>query len=34
LKGKNLSGDMLVQLAETYVTALNLGKVPAIDTAW
>jgi len=25
---------MLVELAQTYVTALNLGKVPAIDTAW
>jgi len=25
---------MLVELAQTYVTALNQGKVPAIDTAW
>jgi len=25
---------MLIQLAESYILAMNLGKVPTIDTAW
>lgn len=34
LKGKAVSGAMLIELAESYTKAMNKGKVPTIDTAW
>jgi hypothetical protein len=34
LKGKAVSGAMLIELAESYTQAMNTGKVPTIDTAW
>lgn len=34
LNGKKLSGPMLANLAEAYVTAINNGAVPNIETAW
>jgi hypothetical protein len=33
LKGKELSGNLLVGLAEQYVTAINQGAVSNIETA-
>ena len=32
--GSNVNGAMLVELAETYVAAINTGGVPTISTAW
>ena len=34
LNGKNLSGEMLAQLLESYVVAINEGAVPSIESAW
>lgn len=34
LHGKPISGTMLIELAESYIRAMNSGKVPTIDTAW
>jgi chromosome segregation ATPase len=34
LNGKNLNGEMLATLIENYVTAMNKGVVPTIETAW
>jgi hypothetical protein len=34
LKGKTISGSMLIELAESYINAMNKGKIPTIDTAW
>jgi Guanylate-binding protein, C-terminal domain len=34
LRGKVISGSMLIELAESYIGAMNSGKVPTIDTAW
>ena len=34
LKGKPLTGSMLVELASQYIAAMNTGRVPTIDTAW
>jgi len=34
LKGKDLSGRMLVDLAHQYVSVVNTGGVPNIETAW
>lgn len=34
LKGKPISGSMLIELAESYTQAMNKGSVPTIDTAW
>ena len=34
LNGKALTGTMLSTLAESYVTAINNGAVPNIETAW
>ena len=34
LHGKPISGTMLIELAESYIHAMNTGKVPTIDTAW
>ena len=34
LNGKNLNGEMLATLLENYVTAMNKGVVPTIETAW
>lgn len=34
LNGKNLNGDMLYNLAQNYVEAINNGAVPNIETAW
>jgi hypothetical protein len=34
LKGKTVSGSMLIELAESYISAINTGNVPTIDTAW
>jgi len=25
---------MLIELAESYINAINTGKIPTIDTAW
>jgi hypothetical protein len=34
MHGKKLSGDMLFNLAGSYVEAINRGVVPNIETAW
>ena len=34
VKGKPINGPMLVQLAQSYIEALNDGEVPTIDLAW
>jgi len=34
LRGKALNGSMLLQLAETYILALNQNEIPKIDNAW
>jgi hypothetical protein len=34
LKGRELSGNLLVGLAKQYVAAINQGAVPNIETAW
>ena len=34
LNGKNLNGEMLATLIENYVTAINKGVVPSIESAW
>lgn len=34
LRGQTVSGPMLVELAESYVGALNGGQVPTIESAW
>ena len=34
LKGSVITGQMLVELAETYIEALNKGGIPVIETAW
>ena len=34
LNGKNLNGEMLATLIENYVSAMNKGVVPTIETAW
>ena len=34
LNGKKLSGEMLYGIAESYVTAINKGAVPNIESAW
>ena len=34
LNGKSLNGEMLLNLAENYVTAINKGAVPNIENAW
>ena len=34
LKGQFVTGSMLVELASSYVQALNGGKVPTIESAW
>lgn len=34
MHGKKLSGDMLYNLAGSYVDAINKGAVPNIETAW
>ena len=34
IKGKAINGPMLVQLAQSYIVALNDGEVPTIDLAW
>ena len=34
LNGKVLNGNMLVELARQYVTAINNGSVPNIENAW
>jgi Guanylate-binding protein, C-terminal domain/Guanylate-binding protein, N-terminal domain len=34
LNGKKLTGTMLATLSESYVTAINNGAIPNIETAW
>ena len=34
VKGRPINGPMLVQLAQSYIEALNKGQVPTIDLAW
>lgn len=34
IKGKAINGPMLVQLAQSYIVALNDGEIPTIDLAW
>lgn len=34
IKGRPINGPMLVQLAQSYIQALNEGEVPTIDLAW
>jgi Guanylate-binding protein, C-terminal domain len=34
MHGKNLNGEMLYNLARSYVEAINNGAVPNIETAW
>lgn len=32
--GKTLNGDMLADLIDSYITAINRGVVPSIESAW
>ena len=34
IKGHALNGSMLVELANSYILALNEGQVPVIENAW
>lgn len=34
LKGKDLSGPMLLEVAQAYVEAINGGSIPVIESAW
>lgn len=34
LNGKEINGEMLCNLAQTYITAINKGVVPNIENAW
>jgi hypothetical protein len=34
MNGHALNGSMLVELANSYVKALNDGEVPVIESAW
>jgi hypothetical protein len=34
LKGQLVTGPMIVELANSYVDALNGGSVPTIESAW
>jgi len=34
LNGANITGDSLLSLAEAYVTSINSGSVPCIESAW
>jgi len=34
INGKKLSGPMMATLAQSYVTAINNGAVPNIESAW
>jgi len=34
LKGKDLSGPMLLEVAQAYVEAINEGSIPVIESAW
>lgn len=34
ISGKAVNGSMLIELAESYINALNEGRVPTIQTAW
>jgi len=34
LRGQIVSGSMLLELANSYVEALNTGSVPTIESAW
>ena len=34
LRGKLISGSLLIELAQTYIDSMNEGQVPTIETAW
>ena len=34
LNGQSLNGPMLIELANSYIKALNDGEVPVIENAW
>jgi len=34
LHGKMLNGDMLANLVDSYISAINKGAVPSIESAW
>ena len=34
MNGKNLNGEMLYNLAHSYVEAINKGAVPSIESSW
>lgn len=34
LHGKMLNGDMLANLVDSYISAINNGAVPSIESAW
>ncbi len=34
LNGTNITGDSLLSLAEAYVSSINNGSVPCIESAW
>jgi hypothetical protein len=34
LENKRLNGEMLANLAENYISAINKGACPNIETAW
>jgi hypothetical protein len=34
MNGKELSGEMIVILAKSFIEAMNSGKVPNIDSSW
>jgi hypothetical protein len=34
LKNQIINGPMLIELSESYIKALNGGKIPTIENAW
>jgi hypothetical protein len=34
MNGKELSGEMIVSIAEKFIEAMNAGKVPDIESSW
>ena len=34
INGRGVNGNMLVELANSYIGALNDGEVPVIENAW
>jgi hypothetical protein len=34
LNGKHITGEMLLELCQSYTSAINTGSVPCIESAW